>query len=106
MSVELTVLVSLACALGGFCLSYTAMRRNAKKDAGDEGKTHGVVLTELGYIKSSLDDIKAEQKATGGKVADMAVKQAMMERDLKTAFARIDENKQEIRQYYKTGGRT
>ena len=35
--------------------------RNGKKDTEDEGKATGTILTELGYIKGGIDDVKTEQ---------------------------------------------
>lgn len=48
-------------ACGTVCaiiFGYQAYKRNNKGDNRDEGKKDGVVLTELGYIKSGVDDIK------------------------------------------------
>ena len=51
-------------ACGTVCaiiFGYQAYKRNGKSDNRDEGKKDGVVLTELGYIKSGVDDIKRKQ---------------------------------------------
>ena len=44
---------------------YTNKKRNDNMDQTDsrnEGKQTGAILTELGYIKSSVDDIKRKQE--------------------------------------------
>ena len=52
-------IVSSACAI---IFGYLAFSRNKKTDDANEGKKDGVVLTELGYIKSGVDDIKRKQE--------------------------------------------
>ena len=49
--------------------SFVAFRRNEKKNSRDEGQNMGVIMSELGYIKSSTDDIKREQLEQA-KIAD------------------------------------
>ena len=100
MQIELTVLISLACAVLGAGISYLVFMRNSKKDAMNEGKNDGVVLTELGYIKSSVDDIKAEQRKTSESHTALVIEMTAVKRDLKTAFTRIDELKQDVLRYH------
>lgn len=56
----LTVLsaVSTVCAIA---FGYAAFARNKKSDTANEAKSDATVLTEIGYIKGGIDDIKAEQ---------------------------------------------
>ncbi len=51
--------VSTVCAI---LFGYAAYMRNKQKDCETEGRTSGAVLTEMGYIKSGIDDIKRKQE--------------------------------------------
>ena len=50
--------------LGTVCsiiFGYALFRRNNKSDDNSEGKQAGIMLSEIGYIKSGVDDIKRKQ---------------------------------------------
>ena len=48
--------------IGGLIFGIITAVRNKKTDDAKEGKEGGIVLTELGYIKSGIDDIKHKQE--------------------------------------------
>lgn len=79
-----SVPVSLAIAFLGFM-------RTSKKDAKDDGKMEGAVMLELGYIKSGVDDIKAEQRQQRSWNEQMVERVAAVESSAKQAHHRIDE---------------
>ena len=52
--------------LGTACsiiFGYALFRRNNKSDDTNEGRQTGTMLSELGYIKSGVDDIKRKQES-------------------------------------------
>lgn len=52
--------------IGTLCaivFGYAAFRRNNKSDDTNEGRQTGTMLSELGYIKSGVDDIKRKQES-------------------------------------------
>lgn len=51
--------ISTVCAI---LFGYAAFNRNRKKDDQAGGEKSGTVLTEIGYIKSGIDDIKHKQE--------------------------------------------
>ncbi|MDF1494066.1 hypothetical protein [Caproiciproducens sp. CPB-2] len=51
--------ISTVCAI---LFGYAAFNRNRKKDDQQGGEKSGTVLTEIGYIKSGIDDIKRKQE--------------------------------------------
>lgn len=51
--------ISTACAI---VFGYAAFNRSRKKDDQGNGEKSGTVLTEIGYIKSGIDDIKRKQE--------------------------------------------
>ena len=90
MQVELTVIISISIAVLGAIISYLTFSRNAKKVAAEEGKNTGIVLTEIGYIKSGVDDIKRKQDKTDELYVRMSERVTTIEASAKQAHHRID----------------
>ena len=60
MSVELGILISIvgiALSVGTFFVGRTTAAKNS-------GKEYGVMLTDIGYIKSGVDDMKRKMEQT------------------------------------------
>lgn len=90
MAIEITVLVGILTGVGGFLLSYISHRRTQHKDASEAGKAGGVVLTELGYIKGGIDDIKRKQETQDKNHLEMVARMVAVEASTKQAHKRID----------------
>ena len=82
----LSVLFGLAGSIFGL---ITALR-NKKTDDANEGKQTGIVLTELGYIKSGVDRMERKQDDQDKKYTELAIKIAEDEASTKQAHKRID----------------
>ena len=48
--------------IASIAFAYLAFSRNKKADDSSVGKQNGIILTEIGYIKGGIDDIKMEQR--------------------------------------------
>lgn len=90
MTIELTVLISLATAVGGFALSWFSHRRATRKEASEDGKTDGVLLTDMGYVKAGIDDIKREQREQTKTNIEVLTRLTAVEASAKQAHKRID----------------
>lgn len=90
MTIEIAVLCSVGGAVFGFVFSYLTHRRNAHKDTADAAKHDAVVLTEIGYIKSGVDDIKRKQEGQDAKYVEMAERVTKVEASAAQAHRRID----------------
>lgn len=90
MTVELTAAISIACTLLGAAIGCSTFRKNRDKDAEEEGKTDGVVLTEIGYIKAGIDDIKRKQDRQDDLYIKIAERLTAVEASAKQAHLRID----------------
>ena len=92
----LTVLsvVSTVCAI---VFGYAAFARNKKSDTENEAKSDATVLTEIGYIKGGIDDIKAEQREQRKTNTEFMERLVAVEASAKQAHKRLDtlENKQQ-----------
>ena len=71
-------------------VACAAFRRNRKMDDADEGKESGAVLTELGYIKSGIDDIKRRQERFEEQHLEVVSRLVAVEESAKQAHKRID----------------
>lgn len=82
----LTVLASVCAIVFGFA----AFRRNQKKDDTDKGSSQGTILSELGFIKGGVEDIKAEQREQRKTNTQIVERLAGVEASAKQAHKRID----------------
>ena len=87
---EVTVAVGMACTLGGVYFGYVGHKRTVDKDNQDTGKDRGVLLTELGYIKAGIDDIKREQRDQEGRHNQLAERVTRVEESATQAHLRIN----------------
>ena len=61
-------MTELASALGvlgtaaAVLFGWAAFQRGSRQDQHAKGKDDGAILTEIGYIKAGVDDIKLEQR--------------------------------------------
>ncbi len=89
LEIILTILsvVSTLCAIG---FGFAAFRRNQKRDDTDEGSSRGTILSELGFIKGGVEDIKAEQREQRKTNTEVVERLAGVEASNKSAHKRID----------------
>lgn len=82
--------LSVFSTLCAIVFGYVAFLRNKKKDDADEGKNSGTILTELGYIKGGIDDVKAEQREQRKTNTELVTRLTAVEESAKQAHKRID----------------
>lgn len=70
---------------------YTAYTRNKHHDSEQDGQKNGVMLTEIGYIKSGVDDIKRKQEKQDQQHIEVVTRLTAVEESAKQAHHRIDE---------------
>lgn len=90
VTVEITVAVGLGCSLIGAALGVAGYKRKAEKESEADGKDKGVMLTELGYIKAGIDDIKQEQRNQSDRHHTLAERVTRVEESTKQAHLRIN----------------
>lgn len=90
MGTEFTISIAALCTVLGAALSYAAFTRNKSHDEQEEGKSNGILLTEIGYIKANTDEIKLEQREQRKINTEYAMRLAAVEASTKQAHKRID----------------
>ncbi|WP_298029379.1 hypothetical protein [uncultured Dysosmobacter sp.] len=82
--------ISVISTLCAIVFGYAAFARNGKKDTEAEAKNDATVLTEIGYIKGGIDDIKAEQREQRKTNTDLITRLTAVESSAKQAHHRLD----------------
>lgn len=86
----LTTAIGVVGTMCAIIFGYIAFRRNGKADNTAEGKKDGVLLTEIGYIKSGVDDIKRKQEKEDERHIQVVSRLTAVEASAKQAHRRID----------------
>ena len=84
------VIVSIIRGVFAILFGLATFLRNKHSDDVGEGKKGGVVLTELGYIKSGVDDIKRKQEKQDEQNIEVISRLTAVESSAKQAHKRID----------------
>ena len=90
MSVDIGVLVGILGTVCSVVFAYIAFGRSRKKDDAAYGQKDGIVLTEIGYIKSGVDDIKRKQEHQEDQHIEVISRLTGVEASAKQAHKRID----------------
>ena len=87
---DIGVAIGTLGALVGIAFGYTSFLRNRRQDEQGDGERAGTLLTEIGYIKSGVDDIKRKQEKQDEKHLEIVARLAAVEAAAKQAHKRID----------------
>lgn len=82
--------VSTVCAI---VFGYTAFHSRRKQTDTDAGRDRGVIMSDIGYIKAGVDDLKREQRETNTSVSQLSERVTRVEESTKQAHKRISELK-------------
>lgn len=82
--------ISVISTLCAIVFGYSAFSRNKGKDTADEAKSDATVLTELGYIKGGIDEIKADQREQRRTNTEFVSRLTAVEASAKQAHKRLD----------------
>lgn len=87
--------VAIVAGIAGVVFGIVTLFRNKKQDDTQEGRESGTVLSDLGYIKAGVDEIKAEQKDQRKTNIELITRLTAVEESTRQAHKRIDELKHE-----------
>ena len=90
MTVDPVTLISVMAAIAGVVFGVTTFFRNRKQDNTDEGKRTGAIMSELGYIKSGVDDVKRKQEKSDDTIMGFMKELTAVQESTKQAHKRID----------------
>ena len=84
-------IISLVVGICGIVFGLVTLFRNKKQDDTETGQTTGTILSDIGYIKAGVDDIKSEQKEQRKTNIEFVARLTAVEESAKQAHKRIDE---------------
>lgn len=87
---DIAVIVSVIGGAAGVIFGIVTLFRNKKKDDEDVGKQQGIMLAELGYIRSSVDDVKRKQDRLDEQTVNFLRELSEVKESAKSAHKRID----------------
>lgn len=88
-------IISLVVGAAGVVFGLVTLFRNKKQDDKAEGQSSGVMISDIGYIKAGVDEIKAEQKEQRKTNEELITRLTRVEESAKQAHKRIDELKKD-----------
>ena len=86
-----TLLCGLVSGGATLLISYLSFWRQRRHDSHEAGAHRGVLLSDLGYIKSGVDDLKREIRETKQTLASLNERLTRCEESCKQAHRRLDE---------------
>ena len=86
----LAYIIGIVGTLSGIIFAVIAYKRNNKTDNESKGKENGMMMTEIGYIKSGVDDIKRKQERQEEHHIEVISRLTTVEESTKSAHHRID----------------
>lgn len=89
MSVE--TIVAIAVPLLALCFTALTFRRNEQRDLSESATDRATLQADVRYIRSSIDEIKIENKSIQKDVSDINKKLVEVEASAKSAHKRIDD---------------
>lgn len=87
---QLALALGIAGTLCSIIFGFALFKRNTKADYNSEGKQSGIVMSELGYIKSGVDDIKRKQETQESFNLNMIAEITSAKDSAASAHKRID----------------
>lgn len=84
-------LLGIVATVCGILFAYISYQKSRTDDDKTDGKKDGMVLTELGYIKSGVDDIKRKQEKQDERHLEVVERLSNVESSTKSAHKRIDD---------------
>lgn len=79
----------LSCVMA--IIAIVTLAKNTKKDTSAEAEQRAAVSADLKYIRSSVDDIKLDNKDMKREVGDLKIKVTEIDQSVKSAHKRLDD---------------
>lgn len=92
MNFELmVVLVGLLASISSIVFAYLAFKRSNKQEQKADGKTEGVMFSDIGYIKACVDRVEKNLNKVDERYRNIAERLAKLEESVANVTKRVDE---------------
>ena len=88
---EATVWIPIALSCVMAIISIITLARNGKKDTEKEAEQRASMTADMKYSRSSIDEIKVDNRVIQKDVSDLKIKVVEIEQGMKSAHKRIDD---------------
>ena len=85
------VLVGFFASISSIVFAYLAFRRSEKEEQKTDGKTEGVMFSDIGYIKACVDRVEKNLNKVDEGHRSIAERLAKVEVSLTNVIKRVDE---------------
>lgn len=85
-------IISILGTISSIAFGYLAFRRNTNTDTRQLGRESGTVISDLGYIKSSIERIEKRLDLSESKFDGVSTRLARVEESVASAHKRLDEH--------------
>ena len=92
---DVAAIASIVGIAAGVIFGYIGYQGGLKRQCKDEGKNTGALMSDIGYIKAGIDDLKQEQKSAQIKHYELVERVTKAEESLKSAWYEIKKGKKE-----------
>lgn len=75
----LQIIISVVAVVASSLFSYLAYTKSKNKEASLDAQEKGTLMSEIGYIKAGIDDLKRENAEMRKEVSDLKVRVARLE---------------------------
>lgn len=90
MTVDPVTLISIIGGIAGIVFGVITYARNRRQDNTSEGQRNGEIMSELGYIKSGVDDVKRKQERSDETIMGFMRDITAVQESTKQAHKRLD----------------
>ena len=88
---EATVWIPIALSCIMAIVAIITLARNSKKDTEKESEQRASMTADMKYIRSSIDEIKVDNRVIQKDVGDLKIKVVEIEQGVKSAHKRLDD---------------
>ena len=91
MSIE--TIVAICVPVIALIFTVVTFTKNAKKDTQTDATDRATMSADIKYIRTSIDDIKVDNRVIKSDIGDLQMKVARVEQSVESAHKRIDDIK-------------
>ena len=84
-------LVGFFASLSSIVFAYLAFRKSEKQDQKNDGKTEGVMFSDIGYIKACVDRVEKNLNKVDERYRGIAERLAKLEESVINVTKRVDD---------------
>lgn len=84
------LLIGAVASICSILFTYIGYNKGIKKDSSEAGKNNGTLMSDIGYIKAGVDDLKRKQETAELRHFALVERVTKVEESAKQAHKRID----------------